>query len=327
MKLPSLFPVACFAGGILLSGKLATYLRFSPRICILATLVLLLFAYILLQRNWILAAAILGAGAWMCLGFAAANLERDSVSPNLASTLIETGKLDASAALRWRGRLRGEPLQLPWGTRYEIALEQVESSAGVTPVTGGLRLTSYHDESTSIASPPARAGDQVECLARVLPIRNFENPGSFDYREYLARQDIQLQGTLRNDQLITIVSHPKLTFSDRLARARGHLLNSIDGLFASKPDQAALARAMLLGDRSFVEHDRVIEYQETGVYHVLVLAGLHVGALTAFFIWAGRRLRFSLFSRTLLTLVALAAYAGIVEDRPPIVRAVLMAAL
>jgi competence protein ComEC len=84
---------------------------------------------------------------------------------------------------------------------------------------------------------------------------------------------------------------------------------------------------MLLGDRSFVEHDRVIAYQETGVYHVLVLAGLHVGALTVFFIWAGRRLRLALFSRTLLTLAALAAYAGIVEDRPPIVRAVLMAAL
>ena len=29
--------------------------------------------------------------------------------------------------------------------------------------------------------------------------------------------------------------------------------------------------------------------RKLGVYHVLVLAGLHVGALTAFFIWAGRR--------------------------------------
>ncbi len=84
---------------------------------------------------------------------------------------------------------------------------------------------------------------------------------------------------------------------------------------------------MLLGDRSFVDHDRVVEFQKTGVYHVLVLAGLHVGALTAFFIWAGRRLRLGLLPTTLLTLLALAAYAGIVEDRPPIVRAVLMAAL
>ena len=113
MKLPSLCPVVCFAGGILLSGTLAKHWHLTPGICILVTAFLLLSGYALLRRHWILTAAILGAGAWLCLGFAAANLERVSVSPNLASTLIETGKLDASAALRWRGRLRGDPLQLP----------------------------------------------------------------------------------------------------------------------------------------------------------------------------------------------------------------------
>src|ERR1035437_4141368 len=100
MKLPSLCPVACFAGGILLSGTLVNYWRLSPGICILVTALLLLSAYLLLRRHWILTAAILGAGAWLCLGFAAANLERVSVSPNLAGTLIETGKLDACAAIR-----------------------------------------------------------------------------------------------------------------------------------------------------------------------------------------------------------------------------------
>ncbi len=328
MKLPSLFPVACFAGGILLFGKLSTHPHVTPRVYILAAALLILCAYFTLRQRWIFTAAFLGAGTWISLGAAAASLERMSAPANLASTLIEAGKLDASAALRWRGRLRSDPLQLPYGTRYEIALDEVETSAGEIPVTGGLRLTSYRDESKIAAPLSVRAGDEVECLARVSTIRNYGDPGSFDYRAYLARQGIELQGTLRSDQLLTIVDRPQWpAISDRLARARGRLLRSIDGLLASKPDEAALARAMLLGDRSFVEHDRVLEYQTTGVYHVLVLAGLHVAALAAFFIWAGRRLRLSLFWRTLLTLAALAAYAGIVEDRPPIIRAVLMAAL
>jgi competence protein ComEC len=190
-----------------------------------------------------------------------------------------------------------------------------------------LRVTSYSEEPNAGASPLARAGDRVEVLARALPVRNFGNPGSFDDRGYLALQGIHLQGALRNDRLLTILEHPRLTISDRLARARGRLLHSINDIFISHPDQAALARAMLLGDRSFVEHDRVVEFQQTGVYHVLVLAGLHVGALTAFFIWAGRRLRLALIPRTLLTLLVLAAYVGIVEDRPPILRAALMATL
>jgi competence protein ComEC len=327
MKLPSLFPVALFAGGILLSIELKTFALLNPRSCILAALVLPLIGYIFLLQDWILTAALFAAGAWLSLGLAASNLERAAESPNLAGTLIESGKLDAGTALRWRGRLRSDPLQLPWGMRYEIDLDEVEASSGNTAVAGGLRLTYYNPDSASADPPLARAGDRIEALARARPVRNYGDPGSFDFRGYLSRQNVQLQGALRNGQLLTIVGHPRLTLSDRFARMRGRFLSSLNDLFASRPDEGALARAMLLGDRSFVERDLVVDFQKTGVYHVLVLAGLHVGALAAFFLWAGRRLRLGLPSQTLLTLIALVTYACIVEDRPPIVRAVLMAAV
>ena len=328
MKLPSLFPVAFFAGGILLAARLGQSGTIAPRPCVLAVLTLLLAAFIALRWNWIAGAALLGAAAWACLGVAAFNLERAAVPSNLARTLVESGKLDADAPLRWRGRLRSDPLLLPWGMRYEIDLEEVESGAGSTPVSGGLRLTYYRPESASAAAPPVvRAGDRVEALAKARPVSNFGDPGSFDFRGYLARQNIQLQASLRNGQLLSVIGDPPLKVSDRFARLRGRFLATLDDLFASRPEEGALARAMLLGDRSFVEHDRVVDFQKTGVYHVLVLAGLHVGALAAFFLWAGRRLRLGLAPRVLLTLLALAAYAAIVEDRPPILRAVLMAAI
>jgi competence protein ComEC len=327
MKLPSLFPVGLFAGGILLSIELKNFALVSPRFYVVAALALLITGYILLRKNWISTAALFAAGAWLMLGVAASNLERASVPPNLGSTLIESGKLDAGAALRWRGRLRSDPLHLPWGMRYEIDLDEVESSGGVTPVSGGLRLTYFTPESASANPPQVRAGDRIEALVRARPVYNYGDPGSFDFRGYLARQNIQLQGALRNGQLLTIVGHPRLSLSARFARARGHLLNTLNDLFAPQPDEGALARAMLLGDRTFVDRDRAVDFQKTGVYHVLVLAGLHVGALAAFFIWAGRRLRLALLPRILLTLLVLAGYACIVEDRPPIIRAVLMAAV
>src|SRR5579863_9761287 len=309
MRLPSLFPACLFAGGILLSIKLNKFASLSPRIIILAALLFLLFGYIALLRNWILPAVLFAAGAWVLLGIAASKLERASAPPNLASALIESGKLDAGTALRWRGHLRSNPLELPWGVRFEIDLAEVETSAGITPVAGGLRLTYYTAESAGGQPPPARAGDRVEAFVRARPINNYGDPGSFDFRGYLARQNIQLQGSLRNGHLLTIVDHPRLTLSDRFARARGRLLSSLNDLFASRPHEGALARAMLLGDRSFVERDHVVDFTKTGVYHVLVLAGLHVGALAAFFLWAGRRLRLGLLSRILLTLLALTSYA------------------
>ncbi len=295
MKLPSLWPVGFFAGGILLFSQFGVRAHFSPLVFLLSVAGLLIAAFVLLRLDQVWAAMILSAAIWTCLGFAALGLERASVPGNLASALIENGKLDGSAALRWRGRLRSDPMAVPWGTRYEIILDEVESGAGVTAVSGGLRLTAYQEEPSGSDSLPARAGDRVEALVHALPIRNFGNPGSFDQRAYLALQGIELQGSLRNVQLLTILDRrTHLTISDRLARARGRLLNSLNEFFPSRPDEAALARAMLLGDRSFVEHDRAVEYQQTGVYHVLVLAGLHVGALIAFFIWAGRRLRIGL---------------------------------
>jgi competence protein ComEC len=295
---------------------------------LVSALLSLVLGYVALCRNQIYVSAIFAACTWVSLGLCASNLERVAVAPNFAGSLIEAGKLDSSTALRWRGRLRGDPLELPWGMRYEVNLEEVDSASGITPVAGGLRLTYYDPESANaVPPPPARAGDRVEVLARARPVNNFADPGSFDFRGYLARQNIQLQASLRNGQLLTIVDRPRPGLFERAARLRGHLLRSLNELFASRPEEGALARAMLLGDRSFVERDRVVDYQKTGVYHVLVLAGLHVGALAAFFLWAGRRLRLGLYSRIFVTLLALAAYACIVEDRPPIVRAVLMAAV
>ena len=65
-------------------------------------------------------------------------------------------------------------------------------------------------------------------------------------------------------------------------RAR-NVLTRLDSLFVGHPERGAVARAMLLGDRSFVDSSVVLAFQKTAAYHVLVVAGLHVGALRRFF--------------------------------------------
>jgi competence protein ComEC len=84
---------------------------------------------------------------------------------------------------------------------------------------------------------------------------------------------------------------------------------------------------MLLGDRSFVEQDTSLDFQKSGVFHVLVVAGLHVGALAIFVVWIARKLRLSPIWTILFTLLILGAYVAVVEQRPPVLRAALMAAI
>lgn len=278
-------------------------------------------------RGRIATAWIIALAAWVALGGLAAGMERASVPANHVTRLLAAGKLDLSQALRWRGTLRDDPLLLPWGRRYQIDLEQVEVRGSYVPVRGGLRVNLYDGPQAAGVPPGLRAGDRVEALLKASPPRNFLDPGAFDLHGYLARQNIDLTGSLRSGELLQLIDRPEPTWMQRIARARGDLLARLDGLFPGQRSSKAVLRAMLLGDRSFVDSDVVTAFQTTAAYHVLVVAGLHVGALTIFIFWLCRKLRFSIAATSLVTLIVLATYVGLVQDRPPILRAALMAAL
>jgi competence protein ComEC len=323
VKLPTLWLVAAFAAGIGAAARRPAPVALAGVACA----VVILVAGILLWRQRETAAWILLLAAWCALGSLAASIERVDVPANHITRLIAKGRIDANDTLRWRGRLREDPATLPWGHRYELDLEQVEQAGEIIPVSGGMRLSLYRESHDSAPLPDLRAGDRVEALVKARPPRNFLDPGAFDLHGYLARQNIDLTGSLRSAELLQRIDQPRPTISQRLARMRGALLERLDGLFPDQPARAAVLRAMLLGDRSFVDSEVVTAFQKTSAYHVLVVAGLHVGALVVFLFWLCRSLRFPIGVTTIVTLVALAGYLGVVQDRPPILRAALMAAL
>jgi competence protein ComEC len=324
MKLPTLWIAAAFAAGI----GLVTRWPGHPLICAAVAVLAILAGGILIWRQRLFAAAVCALAAWTALGGLALGIELAVISANHVSRLIAANRIDLTEPLRWRGRLREDPLVMPWGRRYEIDIEQVESAGQILPASGGLRANIYNNPRQPIdISETLRAGDRVEALVRARPPRNFLDPGAFDLHGYLARQKIDLIGSLRSGELLRLVDRPPPTLLQRLARARGNLLARLDALFAGQPDRQAVLRAMLLGDRTFVDSKTVTAFQKTAAYHVLVVAGLHVGALAVFFFWLGRKLRFSVGATSLVTFLALTAYVGMVQDRPPILRAALMVAL
>jgi competence protein ComEC len=322
VKLPALWLVAAFAAGIGLASRWPGSLQLWIAS---ATLAILLCGF-LLWRHQVAAAWILALVAWISIGAGATSVERASVPANHVTRLLAAGRLDTNDPVRWRGRLRDDPMALPWGRRYEIDLEQVEESGEIVPVSGGLRLNLYGAAHGADELEHLRAGDRVEALVKARPPRNFLDSGAFDLRGFLARQKVDLTGSLRSGELLQLIDRPRPGFMQRLARARGALLARLDTLFPDQPARAAVLRAMLLGDRSFVDSEVVAAFQKTAAYHVLVVAGLHVGALVIFLFWICRGLRLPIGLTTIVTLSVLAAYVGVVQDRPPILRAALMAA-
>ncbi len=323
MKLPALWLASAFACGIAVASRWPLQSRTWLLLAIGAIFAGALAGW----RGRIVAAWAIALFAWVALGAAASCIEQAAIPADHVTRLIAAGKLDIGEPLRWGGTLRDDPLLLPWGRRYVINLEQVEVAGAHLRVHGGLRANLYNGPQSAGVPAGLRAGDRIEVLMKAAPPRDFLDPGAFDVNGYLARQDIDLTGSLRSGELLQLVAHSRPSFPERVARTRGDLLARLDALFAGYGDRAEVLRAMLFGDRSFVDSEVVTMFQTTAAYHVLVVAGLHVGALTIFIFWLCRRLRLPILATSLIAISVLLAYVGLVQDRPPILRAAAMAAL
>jgi competence protein ComEC len=330
MRLPALAIAAAFASGIAL-GLHPAVARNASSLKLLAfsfsiVAVLVAAGILLLKFGRLFSAAAASLLAWVFLGFLGAVVAEQPRPVAHIVSLVEQGRIPLHAPLRWYGRLRDEPARLPWGYGYEIELSGVSLQEELHSTRGGLRL-SFSTRPDQPVRPDLHAGDEVTVLTEVKEPQVFKDEGAFDRRAYLAQQNIDLVGTLRAPELIERVSPAKPTTATRLARVRRRLRDEVDELFASTSQVAGVLRAMLLGDRSFVDRDESTDFQKTGVFHVLVVAGLHVGALAFALYWVCRKLRFTPMWRAAFTLTVLFAYVAVVEQRAPVLRATLMATM
>jgi competence protein ComEC len=288
--------------------------------------VLILAGFALARIERLFPAAVASLVSWVLLGFLGACVAEQPLPADHVLSLLEQGHLGLDSPLRWHGRLHDEPAKLPWGYGLEIDLAGVEFEDFLRPAQGGLRLSFMpHPEEAPL--PELHAGDEVSVLTEARLPQAFRDEGAFDRRAYLARQNIDLVATLRSAELIQRVGSSPGALTAWLAWTRRRLREEIDALCSESPQAAGVLRAMLLGDRSFVDRVESTDFQKTGAFHVLVVAGLHVGAIAALLFWAGRKLRLVRSLTMLFTVSLLFAYVAVVEQRPPVMRAALMASV
>ena len=330
MRLPAVAIAAAFACGIVL-GLHPAVARYASSHILLSSFfifigVLVLVGIILVRIGRLFLATVASLLSWVLLGSLGTLIEEQPLDADHVISLAEQRRIPLKTPLRWHGHLRDEPTRLPWGYGYEIELSGVEFEDALHAARGGLRLSfTPHPEGTP--PPDLHAGDEVAALTEAKRPQLFKDDGAFDRRAYLAQQNIDLVATLRAPELIERISSRTATIGTVLARARRRLRDEIDQLFADTPQAAGVLRAMLLGDRSFLDQTEAADFQKTGVFHVLVVAGLHVGALAFALYLVGRKLRLSRVWTMLFTLTMLSAYVAVVEQRAPVLRATMMAAI
>ena len=330
MKIPAVAIAAAFAGGILL-GRMGSLPRLVlPRsvlaACFAVIFLFLLSSLLLASRGRVWLAALLSLIGWTGLGVVAMGMASRPLPAEHVLARLAAGQIELNTPLRWIGKLRDEPARLPWGYGMDLELSGVETAEGMLPVRGGMRV-SFTPKGEDAALPEVHAGDEVSVLAQARLPQLFRDEGAFDRRAYLTQHDLHLLATLRASSLLEQDSVAGPTVATRMARLRANLRGRLDAMYPDAPRTAGILRAMLLGDRSFVDRAESEDFQKTGVFHVLVVAGLHVGALAFFVYWMGRKLRLPRVWATVVLLGTLMAYIAVVEQRAPVLRAGLMAGI
>jgi competence protein ComEC len=330
MRLPAVALVAAFVGGIVLGLSQVLPARTTlypyPAAIAAGVLVLMVIGFALTLRGWLWPAAAVSLGCWIGLGCMGALITRQPLPAEHVLSRLAAQQLPLRTPLRWHGTLRDEPSRLPWGYGIELSLNGVDTADGFLRLAGGMRV-GFTPKDGEPGLAELHAGDEVSLLAEGRLPLHYKNPGAFDRRAFLARQDIHLLATLRASVLLEKTATAKPSLHSRIAAARRRLRERVDTMFATSPQTASVLRAMLLGDRSFIDRSESVDFQKTGTFHVLVVAGLHVGALAGFLFWAGRKLRLPRPAHTLAILVVLSAYVVIVEQRAPVLRTGVMTAI
>jgi competence protein ComEC len=149
----------------------------------------------------------------------------------------------------------------------------------LSPVSGLIRVTAE-------ASISLHIGDELRVTSRIRFPRNDGNPGEFDYRAWLLRQGIVAtifaEPRKSDPEPIRIIGHREFVVASRVEAIREHIRNFIDANL-SYPASAEMC-ALIIGDRGGIGEELRQSFALTGMAHLLVISGLHLGivATTAF---------------------------------------------
>ena len=121
-------------------------------------------------------------------------------------------------------------------------------------------------------------GDEVECLAGFY---TFEEGGLYSAKNARLAKGTVMGAYLAEYGGTFVIPAETKSLLAILWEVRRSLRRCVEGLFPQ--EEASLVRAMLLGEKDGLSADVESDFRDIGASHLLVISGLHLSALAAFF--------------------------------------------
>ena len=327
-----LWVAVAFAGGIVLgeaSGLPLLLTLTGGSFCLLSGLVAARRG----RLRWGLGFTLFG---FLAAGAAAWSLFPFRFSSDHVSHLVKSGVLPDEEAVTLKGWVSTLPMGDPRSVRIDLELLEIDHEGRHWPVKGKVRLRAFagwtRENSAAAQTLNLDYGDVIRARVRLRRPRNFANPGSFDYRGRLENiNDIFLTGIFERGEEVEKIAEGEGSRWVRYAMGtRLELLKSIDHLFPPWKREGrwgAMLRALVLGDRSALEPETLEAFRRSGLYHLLVISGLHLGLLALIGHGTVKVLRVPEPWRIPLVILFLLLYCLLIDLRASTLRALLMISL
>jgi competence protein ComEC len=170
--------------------------------------------------------------------------------------------------------------------------------------------------------PDLRYGQRVELEARVRRIRNFQNPGEFDYEAFSARKDIYWTAAATGAAAVIVrPGRCGSRFHAAVFALRTGAIRRIQRLYLGNPYATGMMEATLIGESSRMERLWTDHFRRTGTYHMLVIDGLHITILAAFLLFLLRLCFLPEITALAITASAAWIYALVSGWNAPAIRA------
>lgn len=165
-------------------------------------------------------------------------------------------------------------------------------------------------------------GQRVEVEARIRKPHNYNNPGGFDYADYLAQRDIFWTAFMPKGAEVRILEGRcgSAVLSGTFA-LRTWLLDRIERLYPGDPYATGMSEAVLVGETSKLQRIWTDDFRRTGTYHALVISGIHVTVLAGVVLFILRLLPIPPLAALAVTALMAWGYAILTGASPPVVRA------
>ena len=154
---------------------------------------------------------------------------------------------------------------------------------------------------------------------------SINNSKNFDYGFYLIKYKIR-KVTEKNGSL-TIEGKIVGYKGSKLNGMRKYILNIFDELFITEDNLYAFSRAAILGEKSEVGKEMKDRFKYTGLAHLIVISGSHIGLVIMGIVKILDTLNIKYRIKYIAALVVLSLYCTLVGMSPGILRAYIMGAM